>query len=441
MTIDDKNDELVSNPNDENKKKQKLLVFAGVGVFIAGMAGSLLFFDSSAEEVEEGQTVETVELKAPGTVEEADQLANTVATDVQQNTDKVSQLEQQLAERDEYITSLNDKIERALSNAEQAIREAEAAKAEARERPTIISSPASSPAPVLNPPPVVITETSPETGKTLPQGLNGNKILGDPNAPTPPINRDGGNAIEQKPQVKIINVKNADGQDRVSISRKETFIPEGSFVRVIMVNGADAPTSGQAQSDPLPVLFETVGNLNMPNNYKLDIKGCRFLGYAWGNLSSERVMARIESGSCIINGQAVKIDLKGHIIGEDGKTGMRGKVVSKQGQALAAAALSSAFEAIGGLYSNTVGTTTTGALGVQRTVSGSQVGKSAAGAAIGGGADKLSEFYLRRAEELFPVVEVHAGRAVEILITKGATIADLNFMRKSGSNRIKLKDD
>ncbi|MFX5622729.1 conjugal transfer protein TraB, partial [Acinetobacter baumannii] len=82
---------------------------------------------------------------------------------------------------------------------------------------------------------------------------------------------------------------------------------DGSFVRVVMINGVDAPTGGQAQSDPIPVVFQTVGKIDMPNSYKMNIKGCRFVGLAWGELSSERVKARIESGNCIINGQTVQI--------------------------------------------------------------------------------------------------------------------------------------
>ncbi|MDT1867573.1 conjugal transfer protein TraB, partial [Acinetobacter baumannii] len=80
---------------------------------------------------------------------------------------------------------------------------------------------------------------------------------------------------------------------------------------------------GQAQSDPIPVVFQTVGKFDMPNNYKMNIKGCRFVGAAWGELSSERVKATIQSGNCIINGQTVPIQIKGQVVGEDGKTGIR----------------------------------------------------------------------------------------------------------------------
>jgi conjugal transfer pilus assembly protein TraB len=212
-----------------------------------------------------------------------------------------------------------------------------------------------------------------------------------------------------------------------------------------MINGVDAPTGGQAQQDPLPIAFQTVDPINMPNGYKLNIKGCRFLGYAWGSLSTERMMARIETGNCIINGQTVRVDLKGHVMGEDGKPGVRGRVVSKQGQALANAALASALEAIGNLYQNTAGTTTTSALGVTRTVSNEDIKNAAIGGGVAGGAEKLSDFYLQRANEMFPIIESDAGRIVEILVTKGVEVTGLENL---GSNSIvrkpttrKLKDE
>ncbi|MFH4247245.1 conjugal transfer protein TraB, partial [Acinetobacter baumannii] len=73
----------------------------------------------------------------------------------------------------------------------------------------------------------------------------------------------------------------------------------------------------------------------MPNNFQMTIQGWHFVGASWGELSIERVKATIQSGNCIINGQTVPIQIKGQVVGEDGKTGIRGRVVSKQGQILA----------------------------------------------------------------------------------------------------------
>ncbi|MDB9685241.1 conjugal transfer protein TraB, partial [Acinetobacter baumannii] len=113
------------------------------------------------------------------------------------------------------------------------------------------------------------------------QGLHGQSILSDPNGtgidpqtgeriPLP-------NNIAPVKTFGIIDMnKSIDEQGNTTSTsvksqrpEKTTFIPDGSFVRVVMINGVDAPTGGQAQSDPIPVVFQTVGKFDMPNNYKM----------------------------------------------------------------------------------------------------------------------------------------------------------------------------
>src|SRR5690606_14306184 len=80
-----------------------------------------------------------------------------------------------------------------------------------------------------------------------------------------------------------------------------TVIPGGTFVRVAMLNGVDAHTGGQAQSNPLPVAFHVIDMANLPNRHLLDIRDCRFIAATHGDLSSERMMGRTESLTCVIN--------------------------------------------------------------------------------------------------------------------------------------------
>ncbi|UNW11127.1 conjugal transfer protein TraB (plasmid) [Acinetobacter indicus] len=426
-------EDLDLNPNEEQKRKQtNLIVFGGIIVVLL-VIGSFFFLDdgTTSSQAEASKASETIELTPPGTFEEGDAWRNTASQELSDTNQRLANIEGSLQSKDAEISALNDQ----LKVMDQRVKDAEAeAKALSRQPQPIVAQPTNTNMP---------STTSSATGALPPnrQGLYGDKILSDPMSggvdPATgqyipiPSNRD----ENGKPKSALIDLTSSDAQgggNTVAISQsastgQTTVIPEGSFVRVVMITGVDAPTGGQAQDDPLPVLFETVGKFDMPNKYKVDVKGCRFLGYAWGSLATERVKARIESGNCIVNGKVVKVDVQGHVVGEDGKTGVRGKVVSKQGQALSAAALASALEAIGGLYANTTGTTTMGAFGVQRTVSSEDVRNSAIGGGISGAAEKLSEFYLRRAEELFPIVEVHAGRTVEILVTRGATVKGLNL--------------
>ena len=434
------------NPNEERKKKQlQILVISGI-LLVFVVVGSLFFLgDDPAQQQSPQAKAEDVKLTPPGGIDDNSAWRTGAAQDLAATNDRLGNLETQLGNKDQEVETLKGQV----AEMNQRVQEAERIANNSTRTPRLPAQPTNT-----NPP----SNTSSAFGANLPpnrQGLHGDSILSDPMGstvnpatgqviPLPSNARGNGTAPRQAALIDLTSNDNGSGGSVASpqqASKKETFIPDGSFVRVVMVTGIDAPTGGAAQNDPLPVLFETVGKLDMPNNYKINIKGCRFLGYAWGSLSTERVNARIESGSCIVNGKTVKINVKGNLIGEDGKPGIRGKVVSKQGQALSAAALASALEAIGGLYSSTTGTTTMGALGVQRTVSGKDVQQSAVGGAISGAAEKLSDFYLRRAEELFPIVEVHAGRAVEILITKGAIVEGLNLQGSTNSNKRTLLDD
>lgn len=199
------------------------------------------------------------------------------------------------------------------------------------------------------------------------------------------------------------------------------FIPAGSFVRVAMLNGVDAPTGGQAQSNPLPMAFQVLDTANLANKYRLDIKDCRFIAAAWGDLSSERTFGRTESLTCIINGDTVEMAVKGTVIGEDGKAGMRGRLVTKQGQLLANALFAGALSGIGKAFQQSATTQSIGGAGVTQTIDPGQVGTAAIGGGVGGASTMLATYYLKAADKLFPVIETDGGRVVEILVTKGAT--------------------
>ncbi|ARG29699.1 TrbI/VirB10 family protein [Acinetobacter baumannii] len=424
------NDIDLENPNDKLKKKQiKWLAILGTILFI--IVAIFLFSGSPPEETNKTQAPENaVNVEKPGDAEEQDKWRQTAAIDQEAQKKQIDDLTQTVNSQ----VAQNDALKSELSIMNERISQI-ANRSESR----VVAQPTNTNPPNLG----GIAGTS--SAYPNKQGLHGQSILLDPNGtgidpqtgeriPLP-------NNIAPVKTFGIIDMnKSIDEQGNTTSTsvksqrpEKTTFIPDGSFVRVVMINGVDAPTGGQAQSDPIPVVFQTVGKFDMPNNYKMNIKGCRFVGAAWGELSSERVKATIQSGNCIINGQTVPIQIKGQVVGEDGKTGIRGRVVSKQGQILAKAALASAMEAIGGLYGSTVGTASQSALGTVRTISGSELKQAAVGGAISGGAEKLSDFYMQRANDLFPVIEVSAGRTLEIVVQQGGTVANQFLITKSAT--------
>lgn len=72
-----------------------------------------------------------------------------------------------------------------------------------------------------------------------------------------------------------------------------SYVPSGSFFRAALLGGLDAPTGGQAQSNPHPVLMRVQDNAFLPNRYRFQIKECHALGASHGDISSERAYIAI----------------------------------------------------------------------------------------------------------------------------------------------------
>lgn len=202
-----------------------------------------------------------------------------------------------------------------------------------------------------------------------------------------------------------------------------TYLPAGTFMRVVMLSGLDAPTGGQAQNNPHPVLFRVLDNAQLPNRFRARMRDCVITANGFGDISSERAYIRLDRLSCVDeNGGVVDEALKGYIAGEDGKTGMRGRLISKQGQALANAFLAGIASGLSNAVVASSTTTSTSALGSTSSIdSGKELQAGLAGG-VGSAMDRLAKYYIQLAEKIFPVISVDGGRVVDAVITKGVSI-------------------
>lgn len=219
----------------------------------------------------------------------------------------------------------------------------------------------------------------------------------------------------------------------------EHFVPANTFVRAALLNGLDAPTGGQAQSNPLPVALHLLDTANLPSLRRLDIRDCRILAAAFGDLSSERAILRAETVTCILNdGQVIETPIRGSVVGEDGKVGIRGRLVTKQGQVLGNALLAGIASGIGRAFTLSNTTQSATPFGGLQTVDPGRALEAGAGLGVGRALDQLANYYIRAAEKLFPVIEVDGGRVVELLVTRGATMpAQSGSDRRVMTNRIR----
>ena len=241
--------------------------------------------------------------------------------------------------------------------------------------------------------------------------------------------------------VNLENSKNA--KDYTPLKTKNNYIPPGAFAKAILVSGLDATTSLNAQNDPDPVLLRIISRGTLPREFKSDLKDCHVIGAAFGDLSSERAKVRLEKLSCTEKktGEIIETQVAGFVTGEDGRQGLRGSVVSTEGKLIGNAFLAGM---LGGL-SNTVNpqtgfTVPFVATGKPETPA---LKEKLAGNLAGGTAaslDRLSKYYIERAEALQPVIQVGAGRKVDIIFTEGSFFGNTELKKalsKKHDERIK----
>ena len=201
-----------------------------------------------------------------------------------------------------------------------------------------------------------------------------------------------------------------------------TFLPV-SFTRGTLLGGLDAPTGGQSQSNPHPALIRLSDNSVLPNRFRGEYRDCFVIAAGYGDISSERAYLRTENLSCVrADGAALEVKIQGSVYGEDGKVGMRGRLVTKQGQMLANALLAGVVSGIGSGLATSSTTYSTSALGTIASASGADAYRAGLGTGVGKALDRLAQYYIKLAENTFPVIEVDAGREIDVVITKGVRI-------------------
>lgn len=201
-----------------------------------------------------------------------------------------------------------------------------------------------------------------------------------------------------------------------------TFLPV-SFTRGVLLGGLDAPTGGQSQSNPHPILIRLLDNTVLPNRFRAAYRDCFVIAAGYGDIGSERAYLRTESLSCVRDdGTTLEVNLQGSVYGEDGKVGMRGRLVTKQGQLLANALLAGVASGLGQGLASASTTVSTTPLGSMAMASGIDATRAGVGNGVGRALDRLAQYYIKLAEQTFPVIEIDAGREVDVVITKGVRI-------------------
>jgi conjugal transfer pilus assembly protein TraB len=231
----------------------------------------------------------------------------------------------------------------------------------------------------------------------------------------------------------------AKGGDK-SAHKEGVYIPAGAILSGVFLNGLDMPTGQQARSQPTPALIRVKDLAILPNRVRADVRECFIIVGGYGDLASERAYLRGETFTCVrSDGGVIEVPIDGYAVGEDGKVGLRGRVVSKQGAMLAKALQAGFLQAFAAMFNQVPAIPIYNAGTGNQQQYQSQFSAESAGAAaakgVGSALDRLANYYMDMAEQTFPVLEVDAGRGVDLILNAGVSLrlADTGGSGRAGA--------
>jgi conjugal transfer pilus assembly protein TraB len=216
----------------------------------------------------------------------------------------------------------------------------------------------------------------------------------------------------------------------VVVEDSPDYLPPNSYASARVIVGVDASAGVVSQTDPLPVVLRITGPARsvMQNGKVLTtrIQGCVVNGAARGDLSSEKVYVKLARMTCDQPGGRVAVSEVKGFISFAGKSGVRGRVVSREGSLVSQALLAGIVGGFGRGFSANANSVFSG---VTTNPDGSR-SKLSAGDILGGGlgqgaadaADTVSKYLIERAEQYQPVVEMPIGIEVEIVFLDGVYV-------------------
>ncbi|CAO5681072.1 MAG: hypothetical protein HEEMFOPI_01436 [Holosporales bacterium] len=127
---------------------------------------------------------------------------------------------------------------------------------------------------------------------------------------------------------------------------------------------------------------------------------------------------------------------------EDGANGMRGSVIDRSGSSMRNAFLGGFIGGMGEFLSDkNSGVTKISPMGImsQEALSETEMIKGGAGRGVGNAMEKLSDFYIKRAEQLQPVIEIEPGREIDVIFKSDFDMNQTLYRQSLKNNRDRVR--
>jgi len=241
--------------------------------------------------------------------------------------------------------------------------------------------------------------------------------------------------------VKIASLDRFQEEEKSHVS---AYIPAGTVVRCVLVSASDCSVGVQQPKGPAKMLIRPLENGQLPRKVRVALKDSIILASAYGDLANERVYVRADRMTLVQpNGDFVETEVSAYVSGEDGREGVRGIVVDRSGSIITRAAFASFLQGIGQSVQATLNNQTLEKLskvGDSQTILDVDTFRNAGMQGTNTALNKLAEYYIKRAEQLQPSIQVAAGRIVDLIFTHGVKIGEKDLRRKLEIERAIAKE-
>lgn len=209
------------------------------------------------------------------------------------------------------------------------------------------------------------------------------------------------------------------------------WVPTNAYAPATFLVTVDMPAGSEDESDPLPVLLRITGPaksvLEDGAPLETDLTGCQVNGAATPDLSSERVLIRLQKMTCLrASGEVVETAVEGYVA-QFGKVGVRGRVIRREGAFIKQALLASFVGGFGDALGANVQRAYTPFNGTEdQSLSPEDIIRGGVGGGISSASDRIADFLIEQAEDYDSVIELPAGVAVELVFVSGSTVRDVH---------------
>lgn len=202
------------------------------------------------------------------------------------------------------------------------------------------------------------------------------------------------------------------------------YVPAGSFAKAVVLGGVDADASVEgALKNNGAILFKIISNGILPNGKSSHLKGCFVTASATGDVSSERAYITLDRLSCAQKNEPI-IDKKVHgWVFFAGKAGIKGQVEMRDDKVAKWAFLGKGIESAGKIVGTMQNITTASNFGVTSFLPSDKVLAAGGASAVSGVGEELSRYYIRRAEQYHPTINIGAGNLTNIVFREGFSLS------------------